>query len=135
MSTGSTSFAAWSVLHDIARFDTGSGPSTPLDAPSALPASGVSPGVDASGLHYYVRFTLHDGSTVTVDGNQLFALSGFALGDNQTLNIGHQSSGSGAGEATFSPLHLDFSQQGLDPQLFSMLASGIPFKEVDVLGY
>ena len=82
-----------------------------------------------------MQLTLYDGTTVTVDGNQLFALDGFSFKSDQTLNIGSQSSGAGAGTVTFDPLHLSLDQPGLNPQLFEMLAAGEPFKEVDVLGY
>ena len=57
------------------------------------------------------------------------------LGDTQTLNIGSQSSGAGAGKVTFNDLTLQFAQAGLDPQLLTMLTSGAAFAEVDVLGY
>jgi hypothetical protein len=86
-------------------------------------------------LNYYVRFTRFDGSIVTLNGGQFFALPGFSFGDTQIPNIGSQSSGAGAGTVTFNPLQLNFSQQGLQPELFNMLASGAAFKEVDVLGY
>src|SRR3954452_5765396 len=128
--------AAWDRITNVSGFSFGVGGSAdPIAAPLTLPLSGVSSGIDTSSLHYYLRLSLFDGSTVTVDGNQLFALDGFSFTDHQTLNIGSQSSGAGAGKVTFNPLHLSFEQPGLDPLLFSMLASGTPFKEVDVLGY
>ena len=88
-----------------------------------------------SSLHYYVRLTLFNGKTVSIDGNQLFALDSFSVDDQQTLRIGSQSSGAGAGKVIFDPLHLSLEQPALQPQLFQMLAAGTPFKEVDVLGY
>ena len=127
--------AAWDRVKDVTGFNDGEGAGPPLVAPPSLPTTGVSAGVDTSSLHYYVQLTLYDGTTVTVDGNQLFALDGFSFKSDQTLNIGSQSSGAGAGTVTFDPLHLSLDQPGLNPQLFEMLAAGEPFKEVDVLGY
>src|SRR5262249_33673051 len=97
--------------------------------------SGVSSDTGGTSLHDYVRFTLFNGTTLTVDGNQLFALDGFSFSDDQTLDIGSATSGAGAGKVTFHPLHLSLTPAALDPQLFQMLAAGTPFKEVDVLGY
>ena len=111
------------------------GPDQFADPPLTLPTSGVSSDTGGISLHDYVRFTLFNNTTVTVDGNQLFALDGFSFSDDQTLDIGSASSGAGAGKVTFNPLHLSFTQPGLDPQLFQMLAAGTLFKEVDVLGY
>src|SRR5262249_45018838 len=122
--------SAWNRVKNVSGFD-----GQPLAAPLTLPTSGVSSATGDSSLHYYVRFSLYNGTTLTVDGNKLFALDNFSFSDDQTLNIGSQSSGAGAGKVTFDPLHLSFSQLELDPTLFKMLASGTPFKEVDVLGY
>ncbi len=129
--TDALTFAAWNGVLNVAGFNNGS----PLAAPLTLPTSGVSSDTGGTSLHDYVRFTLFNNTTVTVDGNQLFALDGFSFSDDQTLDIGSASSGAGAGKVTFNPLHLSFTQPGLDPQLFQMLAAGTLFKEVDVLGY
>ena len=128
---GTPATAAWDRVRNVEGFG-----STPLSAPVTLNPqdASVSPR-GASALNYYVRFTLYNGSAVTLNGSQLFALDGFSLSDRQTLNIGSQSSGAGAGKVTFDPLQLNFSQLGLQPTLFQMLASGTAFKEVDVLGY
>src|SRR5882757_5420300 len=134
MSPPAISAAAWDRVRNVASFDTGSGASDPIAAPLTLPEGGVSAG-GASSLHYYVRFSLRDGTTLTADGNTLFGLDGFSLSDDQTLSIGSATTGAGAGKVTFNPLHLSFSQLGLDPKLFLMLSEGTTFKEVDVLGY
>ena len=97
-------------------------------APTVSPAASLP-------LNYYVRFTLSDGSVVTANEGQLFALDGFSFSDQQTVSIGSASGGAGAGKASLGPLQLTFSQPGLQPALFQALASGSPFKEVDVLGY
>ena len=87
------------------------------------------------GLTYYVRFTTANGSTGPLDGSTLYQLNSFSFDDQQTLNIGSQSSGAGAGKVTFNPLDLVLTQPALTPALFEMLATGAAFKEVDVLGY
>ena len=122
--------SAWNRVTNVSGFN-----GQPVAAPLTLPSSGVSSETGTSSLHYYVRFTLNNGTALTVDANKLFALDDFSFSDDQTLNIGSQSSGAGAGKVTFDPLHLSFSQLGLDPTLFKMLASGQTFKEIDVLGY
>jgi hypothetical protein len=61
-----------------------------------LSDAAVSP-ASTSSLDYYVRFTRYDNSVVTLNGAQLFALDGFSFTDEQTLNIGSQSGGAGAG--------------------------------------
>ena len=110
--------SAWNRVTNVSGFN-----GQPVAAPLTLPSSGVSSETGDSSLHYYVRFTLNNGTALTVDANKLFALDGFSFSDDQTLNIGSQSSGAGAGKVTFDPLHLSFSQLGLDPTLFKMLAS------------
>ena len=107
----------------------------PLAAPVTLnDAQTLSPAV-SPGLTYYVRFTTANGSTGPLDGSTLYQLNSFSFDDQQTLNIGSQSSGAGAGKVTFNPLDLVLTQPALTPALFEMLASGATFKEVDVLGY
>ena len=143
-STTPTSTSAWDRVKNVSGFSTVYQPerqlarrrtsASALAPPLTLPKSGVSAGASPP-LQYYVRFELYNGTTVTVNGDQLFALKTFSFTDEQTLNIGSSSSGAGAGKVTFDPLQLSFTQLGLDPQLMKMLASGTPFKEVDVLGY
>ena len=142
-STTPTSTSAWDRVKNVSGFSTDhtgapigetQDVASALAPPLTLPKSGVSAGANPP-LQYYVRFELYNGTTVTVNGDQLFALKTFSFTDEQTLNIGSSSSGAGAGKVTFDPLQLSFTQLGLDPQLMKMLASGTPFKEVDVLGY
>jgi VCBS repeat-containing protein len=125
-----SSMAAWDRITNVSGFGA-----TPVVAPLTLPQDGVSPSVDSSSLNYFVRFTLGDGSTLTVSGNQLFELEDFSFGDENAVDIGSATGGAGAGKVSFNPLELTFDQPGLDPQLFKMLAQGAHFKEVDVLGY
>jgi hypothetical protein len=135
MANAPTEFS-WNRLENKQGFSTtGNNTATPFAAPATLPTNSLVQGAGAHTLDYYVRFTLSDGSTVMVNGDSLFKLESFSLADNQTLNIGSQTVGAGAGKATFDPLHLTFSQLALDPELLKLLTSGATLKEVDVLGY
>ena len=48
----------------------------------------------------------------------------------QTLNIGSQSTGAGAGKVTFNPFSFTKHPDSFSPQLFTMLCSGTPFRKV-----
>ena len=125
--------AAWNQVSNTADFSTDGSTAA---SPAAAPASPQGQAVPSSlPLNYYVRFTLADGDVVSVNGGQLFALEGFSFSEQNSLSIGSQSGGAGAGKATFNPLQLTFSQLGLQPVMLQALATGSHFKEVDVLGY
>ncbi|WP_375501858.1 type VI secretion system tube protein Hcp [uncultured Jatrophihabitans sp.] len=51
----------------------------------------------------------------------------------QTLNIGSQSSGAGAGKVTFNPFSITRNIDAISPQLFAQACSGTAFKFVDLL--
>ena len=129
---------SWNLFTNASGFTTnGETETPPAEAPPVLSPQGstVAP-ASSLPLNYYVRFTLSDGSVVTVNEGQFFALEGFSYGDQQSVSIGSASSGQGdVGKATFAPLQLTFSQLGLQPALFEALAAGSRFEEVDVLGY
>lgn len=48
----------------------------------------------------------------------------------QTLNIGSQSTGAGAGKVTFNPLSITKRVDGFSPEMFQRACSGTPFQEV-----
>src|SRR5581483_10189730 len=126
---------AWNRVTNVSAFDA-IGSSSPAAAPAASEVTAAAAAsTTPAHLDYFVRFTLVDGDVVTLNGNGLFGLNSFSFADDQTLNIGSQTTGLGAGEVKFDPLTLTFSQGGLDPTLLNMLAAGSAFKEVDVLGY
>ena len=50
----------------------------------------------------------------------------------QSLNIGSQSSGVGAGKVTFNPVTIIKSVDLLSPEFFQRMASGTPFKSVNL---
>ena len=83
----------------------------------------------APSIDYYAHFILSDGSSLTVDGQQLFALSGYAAGGTTDVQL---STG-----ATFvpSPLTLSLSQGALTPSLLADLVRPGVLSQVDVLGY
>ena len=99
----------------------------------AAPAA-INTGEGAS-TRYYLAFTDYNNNTLSLDGGFLYEVSGLSFGAIQTLNIGSQSTGSGAGKAHFAPLTFLTASSNLTVQLDSMLASGTPFAQVNLYGY
>ena len=60
----------------------------------------------------------------------LFEIEDFSFDIEQTLNIGSQSSGAGAGKVTFNPFSITRKIDRFSPRLFEMACSGTPFKFV-----
>ncbi len=60
----------------------------------------------------------------------LFEVEDFSFDVEQTLNIGSQSSGSGAGKITFNPFSITRKIDRASPTFFQMACSGTPFKQV-----
>ncbi len=81
----------------------------------------------------YVHFTGYTGATIADD--EWIKVDSADLSLLQTLNIGSQSTGAGAGKITFNPLNLTFAPGSLEPTLLQMEASGTPFKQMDVAAY
>jgi len=87
----------------------------------------------------YLKFTNYGTSAPTIKGNVTTkgyegAISAQSLTWNaeQTLNIGSQSSGAGAGKVTFNDLHFIKDVDATSPIFFQMLCAGIPFEFVDI---
>ena len=60
----------------------------------------------------------------------LFEVEDFSFDIEQTLNIGSQSSGAGAGKVTFNPFSITRKIDQLSPILFERACSGTPFQRV-----
>ena len=60
----------------------------------------------------------------------LFEVEDFSFDVEQTLNIGSQSSGAGAGKITFNPFSITRKIDRASPRFFEMACSGTPFKTV-----
>jgi type VI protein secretion system component Hcp len=60
-------------------------------------------------------------------------LVSYSFDIEQTLNIGSQSAGAGAGKVTYNPLTITKRVDVNSPTLFSMCCSGTPFKYLDLL--
>jgi type VI secretion system secreted protein Hcp len=60
----------------------------------------------------------------------LFEVEDFAFGIEQTLNIGSQSTGAGAGRPTFNSYTVNRKIDRSSPKLLEMACSGTPFQEV-----
>jgi type VI protein secretion system component Hcp len=69
---------------------------------------------------------------VPTDG-ALFPIDDWSMDVEQTLNIGSQSSGAGAGRVTFNPFTITRRVDQASPRLFAQTASGTPFEFLDLL--
>ena len=63
------------------------------------------------------------------NGN-IFEVEDYSFDIEQTLNIGSQSSGAGAGKVTFNPFSITRKTDKASPVLFQMACSGTPFQTV-----
>lgn len=62
----------------------------------------------------------------------LFQIDDYSLDVVQTLNIGSQSTGAGAGKIAFNPFRIVRTSDLSSPRLFEMSCSGTPFKFVSL---
>jgi type VI protein secretion system component Hcp len=62
--------------------------------------------------------------------NGLFEIEDFSFDIEQTLNIGSQSSGAGAGRVTFNPFSITRKIDRSSPVFFERACSGTPFQQV-----
>jgi type VI secretion system secreted protein Hcp len=60
----------------------------------------------------------------------LFEVEDFSFDIEQTLNIGSQSTGAGAGKVTFNPFSITRKIDRFSPLLFQQACSGTPFQKV-----
>ena len=61
---------------------------------------------------------------------KIFEVEDYSFDIEQTLNIGSQSSGAGAGKVTFNPFSVTRKTDRASPLLFQMACSGTPFETV-----
>jgi type VI secretion system secreted protein Hcp len=64
--------------------------------------------------------------------NGIFEVVAYSFAIDQTLNIGSQSTGAGAGKVAFNPLSITLRIDKASPILFQMASSGTPFQEVSL---
>ena len=79
----------------------------------------------------------YDGSqpiinAVDPNSTQILHIESFSSDIEQTLSIGSQSTGAGAGKVTFNPFSITKKVDATSPILFQQSASGTPFKTVEV---
>ena len=65
-----------------------------------------------------------------MDKGTVFEITDYNFDIEQTLNIGSQSSGTGAGRVTFNPFSITRKIDKASPVFFQMACSGTPFQEV-----
>jgi type VI protein secretion system component Hcp len=63
---------------------------------------------------------------------KVFEIEDYSFDIEQTLSIGSQASGAGAGKVTFNPFSITRNIDKLSPKLFQMACSGTPFKMVSL---
>lgn len=81
----------------------------------------------------YDTFKFKDAAAKKSDGAcGLFEIEDFSFDIEQTLNIGSQSTGAGAGKVTFNPFSITRKIDRSSPILFQNACSGTPFKQVCV---
>jgi len=61
---------------------------------------------------------------------QIFEVEDYSFDIEQTLNIGSQAGGAGAGKVTFNPFSITRKIDAASPLLFDMACSGTPFQTV-----
>ena len=64
------------------------------------------------------------------DAGGLFEIEDFSFDIEQTLNIGSQSTGAGAGKVTFNPFSITRKIDRFSPLLFQASCSGTPYQKV-----
>ena len=100
-------------------------------------------------ISHYVVFVPADGTPLTGDGNTVaglvdpfrsgvdpnafFAIDSWSTDVEQTLNIGSQSTGAGAGKIVFNPFSITRKIDALSPTLFHNAAAGVAFETVDLI--
>jgi len=68
-----------------------------------------------------------------IEPGSLFEIEDYGFDVMQTLNIGSQSTGAGAGKVTFNPFSITRKIDRASPKLFEMCCSGAPFANVALL--
>ncbi len=64
------------------------------------------------------------------DKHALFEVEDFSFDIEQTLNIGSQSTGAGAGKITFNPFSITRKIDKFSPKLYQAACSGTPYQKV-----
>ncbi len=68
-----------------------------------------------------------------VTGSDVFEIDDFNFDFEQTINIGSQSSGGGAGKVTFNPFTVNRKVDRASPTFMTMCCAGTHFKQVSLL--
>jgi type VI secretion system Hcp family effector len=87
----------------------------------------------------YLKFTNYGNSAPTIKGNVTangyqgaIQATSLTWSIEQTLNIGSQTTGAGAGKVTFNDLTFTKGVDTTSPAFFQALCAGIPFEFVDI---
>ena len=86
---------------------------------------------NSNGTHAKEIYQLKD-NAIDPNNVQFIKVINYGSEVEQTLNIGSQSTGAGAGKVTFNPLHITKTLDGVSTTLYQNAASGTPFKTVEI---
>lgn len=70
------------------------------------------------------------GKPIVSHAGKVFEIDTYSFDIEQVLNIGSQSTGSGAGKVVFNPFSITRKSDLASPMLFQMACSGTPFEKV-----
>ena len=77
----------------------------------------------------FTPFNTALGKTGTFGNHCLFEIEDYSFDIEQTLNIGSQSSGAGAGKVTFNPFSITRKVDISSPSFFQMACAGTSFQD------
>ena len=100
---------------------------TVLDSESQLPGAPSSKDSLSKPIQGYNSATVSGGQLTY---GQIFEIEDYSFDIEQTLNIGSQSGGAGAGKVTFNPFSITRKIDAASPMLFQMACAGTPFQTV-----
>jgi type VI secretion system Hcp family effector len=83
----------------------------------------------AGSVDYYLDLPSTPGEALATGFEKQIAVDAFSFNVEQTLNIGSQSSGAGAGKITFNPFQIKKHYDASSPKLFQAACVGQPFQK------
>jgi len=93
-------------------------------------SSSAGTGKASGAVDYYLQLPNIPGEATATGFEKQIAVSAFTMGFEQTLNIGSQSSGAGAGKITYLPFSIEKHYDLASTKLFLAAAAGTPMNGV-----
>lgn len=117
---------AYMVFRGYPNNKNNKGPSNSMEAESQVGSIGTTSPLRSDANFPGTTFL----STTAGKPGYIFEVEDYSFDIEQTLNIGSQSTGAGAGKVTFNPFSITRKIDTLSPKLFEMACSGTPFQWV-----